>query len=109
MPQNDNWRYSRGPCYLHGEVVHEALPAGRPLQEIVDVALEGVPHALLVVVDLPEVHTAALMVLLQDLRVCKNIFMLNQICADCIPLQGTCATNGIVQHTDCPVPLRNVL
>ena len=88
MPQNDYWRYSRGPCYLHGEVVHEALPAGRPLQEVVDIALEGVPHPLLVVVDLPEVQAAALVVLLEDLRVWKNIFILNQICADCM-LQGT--------------------
>ena len=51
-------------------MVEEAFPAGGPLQEVVDVALEGVPHALLVVVDLPEVKTAAAL-LLQYLGICN--------------------------------------
>ena len=55
-------RYGRA-SYLHREVVEEALPAGGSLQEVVDVALEGVPHPLLVVVDLPEVRAPKVMLL----------------------------------------------
>ena len=45
--------FSALTSYSHREVVEEALPAGGPLQEVVDVALEGVPHSLLVPVDVP--------------------------------------------------------
>ena len=61
--------------YLHREVVEEALPSGGPLEEVVDVALEGVAHALLAVVDLPEVRPPARLdlLLLQYLGVCNRM------------------------------------
>ena len=63
-------------CHLcQEEVVEEALPSGGALEEVVDVALEGVAHPLLAVVDLPEVRATARLdlLLLQYLGVCNRM------------------------------------